>query len=70
MSNPNKIGGLRFDDCEICGQHAELRPYGPNNENICFPCGMRDMETTKKKFLESIETINKAYIESFSETKH
>lgn len=25
--------------CELCGDIAELRPYGPNGENICCPCG-------------------------------
>ena len=35
--------------CELCGDVAELRPYGPNNENICFECGMKDVKTTSKK---------------------
>ena len=38
--------------CELCGKTSELRPYGPNNENICFECGMKNLETTKEKFLE------------------
>ena len=28
--------------CDLCGQVAELRPYGPNGEAVCFPCGMKD----------------------------
>jgi len=24
--------------CEMCGKIDECRPYGPNNENICFEC--------------------------------
>jgi hypothetical protein len=28
--------------CELCGTVAELRPYGPNAERVCFPCGMKD----------------------------
>ncbi|MCK9568580.1 hypothetical protein M0R72_06535 [Candidatus Pacearchaeota archaeon] len=36
--------------CELCGKTAELRPYGPNGENICFACGMKDEETTAKQF--------------------
>jgi hypothetical protein len=35
--------------CEMCGAIAECRPYGPNDEQICFECGMKDEETTKKK---------------------
>ena len=34
--------------CEFCGKIAELRPYGPNGERICFECGMKDPETTEK----------------------
>jgi hypothetical protein len=36
--------------CELCGKVAELRPYGPRGENICFTCGMKDEETTKRQF--------------------
>lgn len=25
--------------CDLCGAVAETRPYGPNGENICHPCG-------------------------------
>lgn len=41
--------------CELCGARGELRPYGPNNENICFDCGMRDEATTGKRFAEIID---------------
>ena len=34
--------------CDYCGKIDELRPYGPNGECICFSCGMKDEETTKK----------------------
>lgn len=36
--------------CELCGKVADLRPYGPNGESICFQCGMKDEATTKKMF--------------------
>lgn len=36
--------------CQLCGKQAELRPYGPQGEWICFACGMLDEETTKKQF--------------------
>lgn len=39
-------------DCALCGDHAELRPYGPNGESICATCGMKDEEATKAKFRE------------------
>lgn len=40
--------------CEMCGAFEELRPYGPNNENICFECGMKDEATSTKKFSERL----------------
>ena len=35
--------------CELCGKIDECRPYGPNDEQVCFECAMKDEETTKKK---------------------
>jgi len=34
--------------CDYCGEIKELRPYGPNEECICFSCAMKDEETTRK----------------------
>lgn len=36
--------------CQLCGKVDELRPYGPNGEEICFDCGMKDEKTTAKQF--------------------
>ena len=41
--------------CELCYKYAELRPYGPNGERLCFECAMKDEETTKRKFAEQFE---------------
>ena len=41
--------------CAFCGKVAELRPYGPNNENICFDCAMTDEATARQKFKEFLE---------------
>jgi hypothetical protein len=35
--------------CELCGIIAECRPYGPNDEQICFDCAMKDEATTERK---------------------
>ena len=35
--------------CELCGIIEETRPYGPNGEEVCFECGMKDEENTKKR---------------------
>ena len=45
-------------ECELCGAIAELRPYGPNGENICFECGKKDIETVRKKFYERIQNCD------------
>lgn len=34
--------------CELCGKMAELRPYGPNGEQICFQCGKNNPEATRR----------------------
>ena len=34
--------------CELCGAEEETRPYGPNGEKICYECGMKNEEQTKK----------------------
>jgi len=35
--------------CQMCGVIDECRPYGLNNEEICFDCAMKDVETTERK---------------------
>lgn len=44
------IDGTRHSKCQLCGQEAELRPYGPNGESVCFDCGMKDEEAAKRQF--------------------
>ncbi len=39
--------------CEVCGEHKELRPYGPGGQRLCFHCAMSTPEmrrTVKKNF--------------------
>jgi hypothetical protein len=53
MSGPGFIAEDHFYEvCELCGEVAELRPYGPNGEEICFQCGMKDEEATKRQSAE------------------
>ena len=54
MSGRGFIAEEKPQRCEMCGVIEECRPYGPNNEEICFDCGMKDEETTKKKMTEYI----------------
>ncbi len=52
-----KVGGdhLVYEEvpreCELCGRLAELRPYGPDGEKVCFECGMKDEESCRERFL-------------------
>lgn len=44
--------------CELCNQDFPpnaLRPYGPNREMICEPCGQKDPETTLTRMSEALE---------------
>lgn len=43
------IDGSKHAECKLCGQVEELRPYGPNDEMICFDCAMKDPATAERK---------------------
>ena len=34
--------------CDFCGKMEELRPYGPQGENVCFTCGQKDPVALKR----------------------
>lgn len=40
--------------CDLCGVIAELRPYGPNGECICYDCGEKNPEVTQKMMTRAI----------------
>jgi hypothetical protein len=40
--------------CELCGKKDELRPYGPNGENICYDCGMKDEAKTQQMMSKTL----------------
>jgi hypothetical protein len=40
--------------CELCGKVAECRPYGPNGEQVCFDCGMKDEAAMERGFAKYI----------------
>ena len=41
--------------CDLCGKVAELRPYGPNGECVCFECGMKNEEAAKIQFRKHLK---------------
>lgn len=40
--------------CDLCGEIAELRHYGPNGECICIACGDKDHATTIRMMLRTL----------------
>ncbi len=50
MSGKGYIAATKPETCELCGKHAELRPYGPRGESVCFECAMKDEEAAKRQF--------------------
>lgn len=52
-------GGLVLErekpqQCDLCGKMAELRPYGPNGECVCFACGMKDEDAAQRAFMRAL----------------
>lgn len=43
--------------CELCGAVKETRPYGPNGEEVCFGCGMKDEAAMKAQFERRIRGV-------------
>lgn len=41
--------------CETCHTVDDLRPYGPNNENICFSCAMKHPQITYERMQELLK---------------
>ena len=45
--------------CDFCGKIAELRPYGPEGETICFECMMKDEASAKRQFAKILLGVTK-----------
>ena len=45
--------------CQMCGVIDECRPYGPNDEEICFDCATKDLETTERKMAKYLFGVDK-----------
>lgn len=55
MSGPGVIEKEVRGFCELCGEHAETRPYGPKGEEVCFACGMKDEAAARRGFEKLVE---------------
>lgn len=40
--------------CDFCNKIAKLRPYGPNEECICFECMMKNQTMSALQFLKRV----------------
>lgn len=49
------LSNRRPQSCDLCGKAAELRPYGPKGEWVCFKCGMKDEPAAKRAFSRRLE---------------
>jgi len=60
--NGNRVYLIDFEPdapeiCELCGKkfiQKDLRPYGPNDEWVCFDCGMKNEEVAVRKYINRI----------------
>lgn len=49
------IAAERPQQCDDCGDIAELRPYGPGGSSVCFPCMMKDEDEGKRQFMKRFD---------------
>lgn len=54
MSERGIIEAEPKQQCDFCGKIAELRPYGPKREVICFDCMMKNEEAGKQQFKKQV----------------
>lgn len=50
MSRLGVIEAEPPQQCDDCGNIAELRPYGPKGEKVCFDCAMKNPEAAERGF--------------------
>ena len=72
----HKVGNTLFIQheppakCELCGTVAELRPYGPKGEKICFDCGAKDVKAVNAAIDKLLKGAGVAYLTTPDKTKH
>jgi hypothetical protein len=54
MTEGRIIEAEKPQQCDLCGVIAELRPYGPKGEKVCFDCGMKDEDAAKAQFIKRL----------------
>lgn len=53
------LSAERAQQCDDCGEIAELRPYGHGGSMVCFDCGMKDEAEAKRRFLYLLDASGK-----------
>jgi len=59
---------VRPAPCALCGERAELRPYGPGNALICHPCMGRDEAACKARMYAFLEEADEIYFKEGERT--
>jgi hypothetical protein len=54
MSGLGFIASEEHRPCELCGKVKECRPYGPQGEQVCFDCAMKDEPAAHRGFLKYV----------------
>lgn len=55
--------------CKLCGtKDEELRPFGPNDELICFKCGMKNEGLAARKRIELFKQYDVVIIKERKKT--
>ncbi len=47
--------------CDMCSEIRELRPYGPKGECVCVDCGMKDPEAATRKAMSQLTALFPEY---------
>lgn len=48
-----KSSNIKNGPCTLCGNIAELAPFGDNGEMICLPCGLKNRNNLTQNILKS-----------------
>ena len=48
MGGPFLIEAEPNGVCDLCDKTAETRPFGPNGEEVCCTCGMKDLAAVER----------------------
>lgn len=56
------VSKAKKSKCTVCGEFAELRPYGKDGAFVCYSCGMKDEKTAREQCEKQHEESNVMFI--------